>query len=219
MLRMLPELRNAVESRGDPLAAALALAAAGNVIDLGATSHIDDASVVQHLDEALQHSFDPSEVNRLKQRLAGARSLLYLADNAGEIVLDRLLLEQVARDYAVRVTVGVRGMPVINDALVEDAVEAGVTELASVIGNGSDAPGTVLEDCSAPFRVAFDEADVVIAKGQGNYETLSGTDGVCFLLKVKCPVLATDLGCTVGELVVRQGRAADTNRGGTPART
>jgi uncharacterized protein with ATP-grasp and redox domains len=205
MLQLLPRLRNAIRTKRDPFAAALALAAAGNVIDFGPTSHIDDTSVVRQLDEALDHAFAASMVDRLKRRLAGARSILLIADNAGEIVLDRLLLEQLTRDYPVSVTVGVRGMPIINDALFEDAVETGVTELARVIENGSDAPGTILDDCSADFRSAFDRADVVVAKGQGNYETLSGLNDVWFLLKAKCPVLAADIGCAVGDLVVQPG--------------
>ena len=211
MLQLLPRLRDAVRTRKDPLAAALALAAAGNIIDFGPTSHIDDATVVQQLDEALVRGLAPSMVDPLKRRLAAARSVLYIADNAGEIVLDRLLLEHLVREYAVPVTVGVRGMPVINDALLEDAVETGVAELARVIENGSDAPGTILDDCNADFRSAFDRADIVVAKGQGNYETLSAMNEVWFLLKAKCPVLASDIGCAVGELVVQRG--SDGGRG------
>ncbi len=208
MMGLLPHYSEEVGSREDPLAVALVLAAAGNVIDFGPTSRVDEAVVVQQLDDALAHSFAPSDVGMLRTRLASARSLLYLADNAGEIVLDRLLLEQVVREYAVSVTLGVRGMPIINDAIAEDATEVGIDEIATVLENGSDAPGTVLADCSEHFRRVFSESDIVVAKGQGNYETLSDVDGVWFLLKVKCPVLASDIGCGVGELVVRQGSSA-----------
>jgi uncharacterized protein with ATP-grasp and redox domains len=125
-----------------------------------------------------------------------ARSILYLADNAGEIVFDRLLIERLP---AGRVTVVVRGAPVINDATRADAQVAGLDRIAEIIDNGSDAPGTVLEDCSAQFRERFESADVIIAKGQGNFETLSAAGAnICFLLKIKCPVLATHTGIELG---------------------
>jgi uncharacterized protein with ATP-grasp and redox domains len=107
--------------------------------------------------------------------------------------------------------VAVRGAPVINDATLEDAREAGLTERWDVISNGSDAPGTLLDTCSTEFRARFEAADLVIAKGQGNYESLSGCGrDVVFVLKVKCEVIGRALGCPVGTLVVRRG-----NGGGT----
>ncbi len=110
--------------------------------------------------------------------------------------MDRLLIEQLGPE---RVTVGVRGGPVLNDATLADASEVRMTELVDVIDNGSDAPGTILADCSDSFRERFDGADLVIAKGQGNFETLSGLNRhIVFLFKVKCPVVSREVGLPVG---------------------
>jgi uncharacterized protein with ATP-grasp and redox domains len=113
-----------------------------------------------------------------------------------------LLIEQIPIE---KVTVVVKGSPVINDATMEDAVVAGLPQIVEVIDNGSDAPGTILESCSQDFRRQFDKADLVIAKGQGNYETLSDVDkNIFFILKAKCPVIARDLGCGIGEMILRR---------------
>ena len=146
------------------------------------------------------------DIQELADAADRARDILYLADNAGEIVFDRLLIEQLPPG---RVTVAVKGGPVLNDATRSDAAVAGLNELAEVIDNGSDAPGTLLGDCSHSFRERFDRADLVIAKGQGNYETLSDArKDVFFLLKAKCPVIAHHLGCDVGRTVVQRSRPA-----------
>jgi len=134
--------------------------------------------------------------------IAAAERILYLADNAGEIVFDRLLIERLPTE---KVTVAVRGLPVINDATLIDAEYAGITELVEVIDNGSDAPGTILEDCSEAFLERFHAADLIISKGQGNYETLSQVHkDIYFLLKVKCPVVARDVGCQMNSLVLQR---------------
>ena len=140
-----------------------------------------------------------------------AENILYLTDNAGEIVFDRLL---IARLPPGRTTVAVRGAPVINDATMADAETAGLTRLVPVIDNGSDAPGTVLADCSEAFRRRFAAADLVIAKGQGNFETLrEANHRIYFLLRVKCPVIARDIGCPIGRMVCRApDRAKDGRR-------
>ena len=118
-------------------------------------------------------------------------------------MFDRILIEELP---AGRVTFVAKGGPTINDATVEDAHSAGLTGVAEVIDNGSDAPCTILETCSEQFRSRFEAADLIISKGQGNYETLSdcGREQVFFLLKVKCPVIARDIGCEVGGIVVQK---------------
>ena len=143
----------------------------------------------------------------LRRAVEGAIDILYLGDNTGEIVFDRLLVEQMGRR---KTTFVVRGAPVINDATREDAETVGMTKLVPVIDNGSDAPGTILASCSPAFRRRFAAADLIIAKGQGNYETLSDTDHgrIWFVLKAKCPVIADHLGCATGDLVVRIEHAA-----------
>jgi hypothetical protein len=141
-------------------------------------------------------------ISALATAIRGARSILYLVDNAGEIVFDRDLLAQLPLGSF---TVAVRGRPVLNDATLADAQAVGLTDLGDVIGNGSDAPGTILTDCSAEFRQLFAAADLIIAKGQGNYETLAGANRpIFFLLKIKCDVLSRALGQPRGSLVLHQ---------------
>ena len=132
--------------------------------------------------------------------VANAQRILYLTDNAGEIVFDRLLIEQLE---PAQVTVAVRGRPIINDATLADARAVGLHELVEIIDNGSDAPGTLLDDCSQEFKRRFRAADLIIAKGQGNYETLSQERrNIYFLFKAKCSVIAEHAGVALGTHVL-----------------
>ncbi len=202
-LDVYPRLKDRVEASADSLEMAVRLAIAGNVIDMGVNNQLGDEEVYEAIDHALDAPFD-ADLAAFAEAASSARNILYLADNAGEIVFDKLLIEQIPLE---KVTVAVKGSPIINDATMADAEATGLTELVEVIDNGSDAPGTILEDCSEAFRQRFDEADLIIAKGQGNYETLSDADkDIFFILKAKCPVIARDLGCEVGSLVLRRSR-------------
>lgn len=193
--RILPDFTAEVEKSADPFFRALRLAIAGNVIDLGVKSGISEENVEPALRNVLNEPFH-GDVERLRNAAQQAGSILYIADNAGEIVLDRLLIERLPFD---RLTLSVRGRPVLNDATRTDAETAGLTELVEVIDTGSDAPGAILADCSAHFRRHFQQADLIIAKGQGNYETLSNEDAnIYFLFKVKCPVVSADAGFPMG---------------------
>ncbi|BBO79864.1 hypothetical protein DSCO28_04300 [Desulfosarcina ovata subsp. sediminis] len=198
-LELMPDLKKAVEAAPASLIMALRLALAGNVIDMGVSSTISSADIQGAVDTALTEPLvGPLATFRLA--LHEAHNILYLADNAGEIVFDRLLIEQLGPE---RVTVAVRGAPVINDATLEDATEAGLDDFVSVVDNGSDAPGTLLEDCSETFRRRFDSADLIIAKGQGNFESLSSAKrNIFFLFKVKCSVIASHVGLPQGTHVL-----------------
>jgi len=200
VLNLLPELRLRVQTSSDPFETAIRLAIAGNVIDSASNPKIDEQEVRDSIERALLAPLSENAVVALYGELVSAQRILYLADNAGEIVFDRLLIEQLPME---RVTLAVKGAPVINDATLEDAEQAEITELVSVISNGSDAPGTILEQCSDAFRREFEESDVVIAKGQANYETLSDSNqNLFFVLMAKCSVIARDIGCEQGELIV-----------------
>lgn len=199
-LDLLPNFQSRMKDADDRWETAVRLAIAGNVMDLAVKSSLSESEVQVSITQSLHEPLDGS-IAEFAAAVAKAQSILYLTDNAGEIVFDRLLIEQLPRE---RVTVAVRGMPVINDATLEDAETAGLTALVRVIDNGSDAPGTILDDCSEPFRREFAEADLIIAKGQGNFETLNGTPRpIYFLLRVKCPVIARDIGSPVGRMVLR----------------
>jgi hypothetical protein len=203
-LALLPDLKNTIEAAADPLIMALRLAIAGNVIDMGVNGRVTESMVRKSVSQALAEPF-VGEQNTFRKAVAEAQRILYLADNAGEIAFDRLLIEQLV---PARVTVAVRGGPVINDATMADALAVGLDEIVEIIDNGSDAPGTVLDDCSQDFRRRFTEADLILAKGQGNFETLSDAPGNIFLLfKAKCPVTAAHAGVPLGTHVLARSNA------------
>jgi len=200
-LELYPTLREWVERSANKLETAVRLAIAGNVIDFGVQGQLNETEVHKSVTHAMSARLD-ANLAEFSRAIAAAERILYLADNAGEIVFDRLLIERLPTE---KVTVAVRGLPVINDATLIDAEYAGITELVEVIDNGSDAPGTILEDCSEAFLERFHAADLIISKGQGNYETLSQVHkDIYFLLKVKCPVVARDVGCQMNSLVLQR---------------
>ncbi|RKY05900.1 MAG: hypothetical protein DRP65_12475, partial [Planctomycetota bacterium] len=190
-LRLYPDLKRLIAGSVKPLETAVRLAIAGNIIDFGVSSSLSTTEVEEVIDDSLTADWDTSQIENFAAAVKEASRILYLCDNAGEIVFDRLLVEQLPCE---KITCVVKGAPVINDATMEDAEITGLTEVVEVTENGSDNPGTILETCSEGFRRRFDEADLIIAKGQGNYETLSDVDrNVFFILKAKCPVIARHL--------------------------
>ncbi|MBT3219980.1 MAG: DUF89 family protein [Proteobacteria bacterium] len=194
-MMMLPELIADLKKTPDPLVTAAKFAIVANVIDLGVIGAVSEAQVLSALRESSRQSFC-GDWSEFRDEVAVAKSILYLADNAGEIAIDRLLIQELGPE---RVTLAVRGSAVINDATLADAREVGMHDLVEVISNGSDAPGTVLDDCSDSFRERFRQADMIVAKGQGNFETLSEIDGnIFFLFKVKCPLIADHVGLPLG---------------------
>lgn len=191
----LPDLTATVRRAPDSLLAAAKLAIAANAIDMSVAAALTNAEILEALHGSTDAPFH-GDGEAFGKAVAGATDILYLADNAGEIAVDRLLVEQLGPK---RVTLAVRGAPVLNDATLSDAYEVGMHELVEVIDNGSDGAGTILTDCSVPFQQRFTRADLIIAKGQGNFETLSGVDGnIFFLFKVKCPVIARHVGLPLG---------------------
>ncbi len=194
-LELLPELEAKIAEAEDSFSYAVRLAIAGNIIDLGVNADLQDSEIMQTLQAVLSEPFS-GDLSIFRITLATANHILYLADNTGEIVFDRLLIERLPAGH---VTVAVRGGPVVNDATLADAQGAGLNRIAEVIDNGSDAPGTILEDCSPAFQECFNSADVIIAKGQGNYETLRMSNAnIFFLLKIKCSVVAAQTGLPTG---------------------
>ena len=198
-LRLYPRLKALVAEDGDRLERAIRIAIAGNVIDFATGADFD---IEEGLERILNQPFAINDIAAFRKALSEARSVLYLGDNAGETVFDRVLIEALD----VPVIYAVKGGPIINDATVDDALAAGLDEVAEVVSTGSDAPGTILSRCSAEFRALYERAELVIAKGQANYETLSEEGGrLFFLLKVKCPVIARDIGAPVGSIVLKRG--------------
>ncbi len=204
-LEMIPSLRSTIESAGDPLLLAARLAIAGNVIDMGVNGNFTEADVHQTINRALTEPL-VGEYDEFRTAIAKAQSILYLADNAGEIAFDRLLIEKLSPE---RVTLVVRGAPVINDATLADAQAVGLDKIVEIIDNGSDAPGTILSDCSQEFQHCYSDADLIIAKGQGNFETLNTEPGnLFFLFKVKCPLVADLVKRPIGTQILAQSRSS-----------
>ncbi len=209
-MSLYPGLKNRLDKAPDRFQMAVRLAIAGNIIDFNLKSGVDDIQLFETIEDTLKRDFAHDHTAELKKAIDNAASILYIGDNAGEIVFDRILIEELTQD---KVTYVVRGYPIINDATLADAKFAGITELVRVIENGSDAPGTILEDCSKELRQVFDKADLVIAKGQGNYETLNEVNkNIFFLLRAKCPVIARDTGCKINDIIVWKRNSGSVSR-------
>lgn len=200
---LIPILQPQIDASNDPLMVAVRLAIFGNTMDLGAKNGIGLADILSELQSAPTQPI-LGDMESFRKAVTKAQNIFYLADNAGEIFFDRLLIEQLS---ASKVTLAVRGAPVINDATREDAHAAGLQDIVEIIDNGSDAPGTILEDCSPEFQQRFATADLIISKGQGNFETLNDVaHNMFFLFKTKCPVISDHTGFPVGTYVAaRQG--------------
>ncbi|MGD9382681.1 MAG: ARMT1-like domain-containing protein [Desulfobacterales bacterium] len=200
-LELYPDLKQQIQTSSNPMDAAVRIAIAGNIIDFGVNAEIDRSIIFDTIEQAISVQLF-GDIRLLFDSIDSAKNILYLGDNCGEIVFDRLLIEQLPVD---KVTFVVRGGPIINDATMADAKETGMTELVNVIDNGSNIPGTVLEKCSKEFRECFAHADLIIAKGQGNYETLSGCEkNIFFLLQAKCPVISGHMGYEQGSFIVKR---------------
>ena len=195
-LALYPKLKKDVLESKAPLGRAIRLATVGNVIDFGVSSSYDLEAEIQKM---LGQSFGRWDEEIFTEAVTRADWILYLGDNAGETVFDRLLIETLARPT----TYVVREAPIINDATIEDAMAAGLEKVTGIISSGCSAPGTVMDQCSPEFLDLFRKAPVIISKGQGNYETLSDADApIFFLLKAKCDVVAGHLGVKNGDLVL-----------------
>ncbi len=202
-MKLYPVLKEKVAQSKDRLLTAVELAIAGNVIDYAAKNTLE---IEEEIKKLLQDNFTAGrkgvfEYEGFKQSLQSAKTVLYLADNAGEIVFDRIFIEEFCDRR--KVIFAVRDKPAINDALREDAVFCGIDKIAQVISSGVDAPGTILKYCSDEFLNIFRRADMIISKGQGNFESLSRHKrDIFFLFMVKCPVIAKETGCKMRDVVL-----------------
>jgi len=201
ILDLYPSFKEMVDSSKDPFDTALRLAIAGNVIDFGAKYQFD---ILDNINRVMAHKLAIDDSCFLRDELEHAQTLLYIGDNCGEIVLDKLFLEtvDVPQKYFV-----VRESPVINDITLDDAKMTGMDKTAMVITTGDDSPGAVWETASKEFRDHFINADVVISKGQGNLEGLIDVphDHLYFLLVTKCDLIAERIGTNRGDFVVKRG--------------
>lgn len=205
MYRLLPALREQLAQSDDPLRAAVRAAIAGNLIDLAALGgEVTLERAMQKVEDVEREGLYFDDCDGLDAALKSARTLLVLGDNCGEIAMDRLLIETIRRLYPqIEVKYSVRGSAVVNDVTYEDAAAVGMDEVAEVIDNGDCLLTTLLCRASEDFRREFYAADVVIAKGMGNYEGLYNCDrgNIWFLMIAKCSVIARMSGAPKGSIL------------------
>ncbi len=181
-----------IRASEDSLRAAICYALLGNYIDFGAMDHVDESKLRSMMEKAEDFPIDEKELTGLRGDLAEAKRLVFLTDNCGEIVFDKLLIEELHRQYpALHITVIVRGENVLNDATLYDAEQVGLTALVPVIGNGTGIAGTCVDRLPEDVRKTVLDADVILAKGQGNFETLCYSHlNIYYIFMCKCAMFA-----------------------------
>ena len=204
VLSLYPEIKRSVEDSEEPLITAVRVAIAGNIIDFGANPEFD---LNKTISEVLEKDFAIFDYEELITILENANTMAYLADNTGEIVFDKILLETILDRYKIdKILFTVKGAPIINDATIDDAEYVGIDKLPGVefVKVGIGRPGSGIERSSKEFHNILGSADLVISKGQGNYEALSEYSGIFFLLMAKCPVIANDLDVKIGDIILKE---------------
>ena len=198
-LQLLPRLQEIVNSSENPFDTALCLAAAGNIIDYGINRNLDLSTVEESVVSILNQPYDKEAAKELKKRMDGAGSILYMLDNCGEAVFDRLLMEP----YKDKLTVGVRGVPVLNDVTYRDALESGI-DFAPVIDTGDGTAGVSFSRSKPEFLEKLHNVDLVIAKGQGNFESMEHIfpRPVFYLFRAKCEVITSLLDCPLNSIQI-----------------
>jgi len=199
-LSLYDQSRETINASENPFRTAVKLAIAGNIIDFGVRDTYDLPAEIKRV---LGEPFAIDHLDNLREDILRAENILYLADNAGETVFDRLLIETIQKP----VIYAVKEEPILNDAVMDDAIQAGLDQAATLISSGVDSPGTILARASKPFIKTFQEADVIISKGQGNFEALSGrSENIYFLLQLKCEAISRSVGAPVGGLIVKSAQ-------------
>ena len=200
-LRLLPELRKSVEEAGEgAFERALLFAIGGNIIDYGVNPDFDIGCAERQIRQVLDYRYDRGQAAELRRRMENAKKIIYILDNCGEAVIDRLLIER----YPDKITVAVRGRPILNDVTRADAIASGL-DFVPIIDNGDGAPGVSLRRSSPEFLRHLHSADLVIAKGQGNFEAMGDEfhdRPVFYLLRTKCDVICGQLGAEMNSIQI-----------------
>ncbi len=190
-------IRALIKEKGD-IYWALKASAAGNNIDMAVYSNVDVASTVR---SCFDEEFTLCDIDLFKEQLSQAKTLLLIGDNAGESVFDRAFIESLP---PLEVYYAVKSAPIINDVTERDAIDSGLCEVSRIISTGCDVPGTILSECSPEFLEIFRSADIVISKGQGNFETIEDAGrGVFFLLRAKCQLVANEFKVPIGSYIFK----------------
>ena len=205
MLKLEGDFYALVESAVNPLDIALKLAAGGNIIDFGPGYDLSRDNVLKTIKESMEKDYSQEVFVSLASALKDADKLLYLGDNAGEIVFDKIFIRTIKECYPhLQIDFATRGEPIMNDVTEEDAYMVGIDTYANIINNGTDIPGTILEHCSDSFVNVFNEADVIISKGQGNFESLygNGYNNLYYIFLCKCDLFMDRFGARRNDLVL-----------------
>ncbi len=205
MLKLEDDFSQLAETAIDPLDVALKLAAAGNIIDFGPGYDLSRDNVLKTIKESMEKDYSQEVFISLASALKDANKLLYLGDNAGEIVFDKIFIRTIKECYPhLQIDFATRGTPIMNDVTEEDAYMVGIDTYANIINNGTDIPGTILEHCSDSFVNVFNKADVIISKGQGNFESLygNGYNNLYYIFLCKCDLFMDRFGARRNDLVL-----------------
>ena len=196
VMEKLPFLKSEIEKAEDSFRRAIQYGIVGNYIDFAVMEHVDENQLQQLFVAASKYVLDEKVYQAMKQDVCNAKNIVYLLDNCGEVVIDKLVIEVIQRlNPQAKITAIVRGEEAMNDATIEDAEEVGLCELVDVIGNGSDILGTCLKYISEEARTVIEEADVILSKGQGNFETLQGYDkNIYYIFLCKCEMISEMFG-------------------------
>lgn len=190
------DIKKQIELSEDKFLTAVKLSILGNIIDFGAKKEVDNEKLIKDISTIDSFKLEIDNSKYLYESLKKSKTVLYLADNCGEIVFDKIFMEYIKNNFKdIEIFCAVRGEPIINDATLEDALSVGIDKVATIISNGDSAPGTIIENTTDEFKNIFKSADTVISKGQGNYESLSNTDksSLFFLFMAKCTLIANEL--------------------------
>ncbi len=202
--KLYPQLKLMVSKSRNPLFTATKIAAAGNAIDFGPQGI--KINILKNVREVLESDFAINDFEKLERSLLEIKNILYLADNAGETFFDKVLIEELVKNGK-NVTYVVKGSPIINDATLIDVAIAKIDKVAEIITTGTDCCGIVFNECSNKFKRKFETSELIISKGQGNYESLSDMENrnIYFLLKIKCSTLAEEIGVEEGAIILKKG--------------
>jgi uncharacterized protein with ATP-grasp and redox domains len=202
-ISLLPMMEEFLNNSEDRLLAAIRLAIAGNVIDLGVNREFDIKTAIE---EVFDQDFAICDYDDFKQKLSESEEILYLGDNSGEAVFDKILIREIGKP----VIYVVKENPIINDITLEEAKYLEIDKIAKIISSGMEAPGTIIKMCNKDFIKKFNEAKIIISKGQGNYEGLSGIDApIFFMLRAKCPVIARDINVSIDSIILENNKRSE----------
>lgn len=188
MLLIEKDIMDIINSSDDKLLSALKYAMAGNFIDFGAMKNVDNKLLREIIDTALKQDIDIYTYGIFKKEILNVKKLCYILDNAGEIVFDKLFIKIIRElNQDIEIDIIVRGKPVLNDATYKDAIDARIDKFGKIIENGTDIPGTDMKEINEETRKSIFSSDLIISKGQGNFETLYGTDkNIYYIFLCKC---------------------------------